>query len=364
MIKTLELRNFRNYSQLRLEFNKSRNIFIGSNGQGKTNILESLYFLSILRSFRTSSIKSLTKINSQGFYIGADIKDSSTAWSKKLEVEYSSSRILKIDSKRINKASVFINNVKTVTFTPGDIDIVIASSALRRRFINIFISTLIPEYLNALSEYLEALKTRNIMLKNGATESEFIVFEHILAEKGSFIVSTRSKIFKKLSEEMLKIYLNIKDDIDSFFIKYSPVSATSSGFEEFFNKLHSSREKDKNKGYTPFGPHCDDFDFLLNGQQLRQFGSNGQCRLAAICLKMAAISILTSNNFSNTAENNNITVLVDDVTGDLDERTKDAFFKTIESSEQIFFTFTEKPRAEIFNDANSYLIENGKIQDS
>lgn len=357
MIKNLNLVNFRNYTELNLNFSNRKIVFTGANGQGKTNILEALYFLSILRSFRTSSIKAITKINTPGFYIKAEIENNTLQWSRKLEIEYSSRRILKIDGNTVYKASHFITNIKTVVFSPNDIEIITSSSAVRRRFINIFISNVIPEYLNALSEYIEALKTRNLMLKSGASENEFKVFEHIMAQQGAFIIECRKKIFMQLSQKMIETYNSIRNDIKSFQIKYMPDPAGASGIDPFLKKLESTRKKDKTKGYTPYGPHCDDFDIILNGKQLRQFGSNGQCRLAAICLKMAAISVLHSNK----TENNNVIVLIDDVTGDLDEKTKKAFFKTIETTEQTFFTFTEKPQSDIFKNAEFFEVNNGSV---
>jgi DNA replication and repair protein RecF len=358
MIKNLRLVNFRNYSELNLNFSNRKIVFTGTNGQGKTNILEAVYFLSILRSFRTSSIKAMTRISAPGFYIAAEIEHPSLTWSKKLEIEYESRRILKIDGNSVSKASHFITNLKTVVFSPADIEIITSTSAVRRRFINIFASNLVPGYLNALSEYLEALKNRNLMLKSGASEYEFRAYEQIIAQQGAFIIKTRKKIFSLLTDEMVKTYKSINKNITSFNLKYLPDPAGNAGTESYLEKLALSRDKDKNKGYTSYGPHCDDFELILNGKHLRHFGSNGQCRLAAICLKMAAVAVLNSENFQN---NDNIIVLIDDVTGDLDEKTKKAFFMTVETTEQTFFTFTEKPQSSLFSNASFYKVDNGSV---
>ena len=355
MIKSLELFNFRNYSKEQFEFSSKKIVFTGENGQGKTNILEAIYFLSILRSFRTSSIKTLTKINQSAFRIKSEINLNQN-FNTIYEIEYSNRRILRIDGNSINKATQFIGGIKTIIFAPNDIQIVTASSIIRRRFINIYLSTLNPAYLNALSEYNTALKIRNNLLKKSSNLQEFIAFEEILAAKGAFLVNMRSETLKNLSDEINKIYLDIKNEENLFNLKYSPLTATCDK-NTFLDKLVSDRQKDILKGYTSIGPHCDDFEFRLNGKALRHFGSTGQCRLASLCLKMASINLMKS--LSKTTTMGKIIVLVDDVTGELDERTKHAFFNAINNSDQIFFTFTQTPHSDFFTNAEFFTINSG-----
>jgi len=358
MIKDIVLRNFRNYQNLNISFSQKVNVFTGDNGQGKTNVLEAIYFLGILRSFRTSAIKNLEKINSDGFYLSATV-DSGKGWDQLLEVEYTDKRRLRLDGVPVYKASEFIGHLKTVVFAPSDIMLVTESSALRRRFINMLIASIKPNYLIALNEYAEALKRRNILLKDSSDKLAIHAFEKILASRGSLIVTLRKYFFDKLSSEMEAIFHSIRNDVQSFSLKYSPFSQTSdeNDYIDYIAKLADNREKDIAKGYSSFGPHCDDFEFLMNKKPLRQFGSVGQCRLASLCLKMAAVTVMDNEN----SQTSSIITLIDDVTGDLDEKTTNAFFEVINKSEQTFFTFTKKPGNSFFNDASEFVVTDGQI---
>lgn len=356
MINDIVLRNFRNYQNLNVQFSRKVNVFTGANGQGKTNLLEAIYFLGILRSFRTSAIKDLEKINSEGFYISANV-DTGRGWDQLLEVEYTDKRRLRIDGVPVYKASEFIGNVKLVAFVPMDIMLVTESSPLRRRFINMLISSIKPAYLIALNEYGDALKMRNALLKDSFDNSAMEAFEKILAAKGSLIVQQRQEVFADLSHEMEKLLKGIRDDVDFFSLKYSPFSGTGNE-KEYLAKFAENREKDIARGYSSFGPHTDDFEFLLNSKSLRHFGSNGHCRLASLCLKMASVTILDQES----PDQARVVTLVDDVTSDLDEKTRDAFFQVIDKSEQTFFTFTEKPNNGFFDNSELFSITNGQLK--
>jgi DNA replication and repair protein RecF len=353
MITNIQLKNFRNYANLSLGFQKKTNLLIGTNGQGKTNLLEAIFFIGMLRSFRTSSIRDLQKVGTKNFFLSASV-DRGRGWDELLEVEYAEKRRLRIDSAPIQKASEFIGNIKTVSFSPSDIMLVTESTGQRRRFLNMLISSFSKPYLAALNEYAQALKMRNTLLKASRVDAATIsAFEHIMAKSGSAVVKQRKKVLGALSGEMLSLITEIKGGSPVFSIKYNHHPATS-GEESFSAKLANERTKETARGYSLFGPHLDDFEFILEDKSLRHFGSTGQCRLASLCLKMAAVNILREDN-------SQVITLVDDVTGDLDAKTRDAFLKIISKSEQSFFTFTEKPEDEYFSDVATFAIENGQV---
>ncbi len=340
MISSLSLRDFRNYSELNLTFKSTVNVFIGQNGEGKTNLLEAIFFISMLRSFRTSQLKDLKKIGGKGFYIKSQV-NIGQAWEQLLEVEYLDKRKLRMDGAPVSKASEFIQKFKAVAFSPDDILIVSGSSGLRRRYFDMLISTLHPEYLTILSDYLTVLKTRNVMLRSNNPDLTLMdVYEAMIAEKGCTIVDYRKKACEALKNEINGLINSIKADSVKFDIDYRFHSGTNNN-ELFQNRLKRDREKDKLKGYTSFGPQVDDFDFLYSGKLLRHFGSTGQCRLLALCLKLGKINLISKLE-EGRGEKSKIVVLVDDVTGELDQVTKDAFYRIIKCADQMFFTFTEK----------------------
>ena len=356
MIKNLSVRNFRNYANLNIRFTEKINILTGPNGVGKTNILEAVFFLSMLRSFRTASIKDLQRIGKREFYLSATA-DTGQGWDQFLEVEYTDIRKLRIDSIPIRKASEFIGTLQTVAFSPSDIMLITESTPLRRRFINMLISSFDKSYLTALNHYTNALKSRNTLLKEGSPDPQALTaFEQVMAAQGTVIVNRRREVTELLSREMLSIITEIKGGDPVFSLKYNFHPATSVE-SSYISKLADERHREALRGYTTFGPHLDDCEFILEDKSLRHFGSAGQCRLAAICLKMAAVNII--NNIESG--NHKVITLVDDVTGELDEKTRSAFFNVINNSEQAFFTFTAKPDDDYFANAETFSIMNGQI---
>ena len=355
MITDIVLRNFRNYQNLNVQFSNKVNVFTGANGQGKTNLLEAIFFLGLLRSFRTSALRDLDKIGSAGFYLSSTV-DSGKGWGELLEIDYSDKRCLRIDGVPVRKASEFIGHLKLVVFEPADIMLIKDRSPLRRRFLNMMLSSLYPSYLIALNEYSSALKMRNALLKESKNISELEAFEQILAKNGTVIVNKRNDVLRDLSDEMQCLLKEIRSEGDEFRIKHIFHSVTTDK-DEYLAKFANEREKDIARGYSTFGPHVDDFDFLLNSKSLRHFGSTGECRLASLCLKMAAVSIMDKEN----PDHPKVITLVDDVTGDLDENTRNAFFRIVDKSEQTFFTFTEPPKEEFFKDAAMFSIANGQL---
>ncbi len=358
MISRLVFRNFRNYSEQVLDLNSRLNVFIGENGQGKTNLLEAVFFLSTLRSFRTSKVRDLKKLGSDGFYLGTKINkgDSNPLF---LEVEYSGLRRIKVNGENISRSSEFIRHMKVVVFSPEDINIVTGNSGLRRRFLDMLISILEPSYMTALNDYLTALKSRNTVLRSENPNIGTVkAYERILAEKGSIIVSKRKEFLKALKEEVKSILSNFSERENKFTIRYRPQPETES-LERYLDKLEQERNRDIDKGFTGSGPQLDEIDFLLNNKLLRNYGSTGQCRLVSLCLKMAQVNLFRKNEASL---NRQLIVLVDDVTGELDRQTRKFFFNVIDSATQSFFTFTEKPEDEYFSEAEFFKVNNGIIE--
>jgi len=359
MIRQLDLHDFRNYSELSIAFPKMVNVFIGRNGQGKTNLLEALFFLGMLRSFRTAGISDLKRIGSQGFSIHARLASSRVSWQQKLAIEYADTRKLKIDESPVKKASEFIGQFRTVVFTHYDILLATGSAALRRRFLDMTATSLHPEYLTILNDYVAALRMRNAAIRKEAGSDLSLIrsFEPILAKNGSMVINYRQRILSELSIEVEKIIRQIHGRDVNFKINYSKQGLVS-GEEQYLAKLNQQRNRDLQRGYTTFGPQQDDYDLVLEQQPLRNFGSTGQCRLLSLAIKMAKIVLLDQVKTNDSG----LIVLVDDVTGELDEATKNAFFRMVGKADQIFYTSTEKPDflGEIAN-AEVFKVAGGKI---
>ncbi len=355
MIKRLVLRNFRNYITADLSINSPLNVFTGRNGQGKSNLLEAVFFVSMLRSFRTSQIKDLKTIGKDNSYVAAEINRQN--WTEFLEINISDTgkRKLSIDHVPVSRASEFIKRIKTVAFSPDDINIITGVSSLRRRLLDMFISMMEPEYLPALHDYSLALKSRNAVIKSDRNVNVIKAFEPVMASAGSFIAAQRRQYSGILGSEIENIIKNFFPEKVSFNIKYRNSSGTDN-YDRYLEIFERERERDIRRGYTSFGPQLDDFDFNYNSKLLKNYGSTGQCRLISLCMKMAEVNILSAGK-----DKSSIVVLVDDVTGELDGVTRKMFFKVINQAGQIFFTFTEKPGDDFFKTASFYEIQDGNI---
>jgi len=357
MIRRLVLSNFRNYKKAEISFNSQNIVFTGRNGQGKTNLLEAVFFLSVLRSFRSSKTSDLKKLGKNSFYIGAEIQKNK--WTEFLEVKYGEGkrRKLNIDNSPVLKASEFINQIRAVIFSPEDINIVTSNSGLRRRFIDMLISVIDPFYLNALRDYSVALKNRNALLREiNADLQSMNAYETIMAENCFKIITERQKYTDILIKEVNKLLSDLSNE-NVFNIRYR-VEIKNISKDFIKNKFETERARDFKRGFTGFGPQTDEFELYFGNKLMRSFASTGQCRLISLCLKMAKLNILCEKNSSDLE---NVLVLVDDVTGELDKVMRDMFFKIISRAGQAFFTFTEKPDFDFFENCEYYNISDGVI---
>lgn len=358
-IKKLHLCNFRNYTNQLIEFHPSINILIGKNGQGKTNILEAIYFLGFLRSFRTSTHQNLKLINSDGFHILSEIE--SLPWDKTLYVEHGIKRILKTNNNIVHKSSEFIGEIKPVIFTNDDIQIILGSSKIRRKFIDIIISLIDRRYLLALQNYSIALKSINSIIRNSKNYKEtnnlISAFIPIFEENALFINELRSKYFKLIEEKADKILKNIKSGKFELKLRYqSRINNKIIKDNLVSSFIRDEIFKNTKRGFVGIGPHLDDFEILLNGKNMKNYSSLGECRAASISIKMAEIELLINNDKSNK-----VIALIDDVTGELDSKTKDAFLSLIVNANQSFFTFSKKYDDKFHADCKKFLVENGTV---
>ena len=340
MLTELKLENFRNFSGAALSFHAKSVIFQGANGQGKTSLLESLFFLANLRSFRTVQTREIRKIGSQSFRLGVSVRRRGS-W-----------------NTRISRASEFTGRIKTIAFLPDDPLIINGPSVLRRRFFDMFICMLDREYFTALQQYSSALKSRNFILKNRNLNRDILFsYDTLLAVSGQKIVALRLKYSALLSDAIQLLLSEVRPELADFKIRMRHVPETEER-ESFLKKLENDFAKDAQRGFTSFGPHLDDFEFFVDGKLLRLYGSRGQCRMTSLCLKLAELEIV--RNSSSGAEDT--VVLVDDATGDLDEKAKFSFLSKIADAGQIFHAFTELPDEDFFRESQIFKIENGKAR--
>ena len=250
---------------------------------------------------------------------------------------------MKINGETIQRTSDFINHLYTVAVVPEDIELIKGSASDRRRFLDITLSQFRYGYMGLLQDYNKALKSRNQLLKKVDPNPAVIrAFDEILIDRGAKIIQERIHFFEDFEEYVLFISDKLLDPGNTFKLKYTPSISRGDDKEvDWENRmiisLGKNLQRDLMRGTTHSGPHRDDFGLYLNDKDLSNYGSEGQCRISALILKMAKTRLL-----SKYKGRKNTILLVDDVIGELDQKRRKAFFNSLEDVDQVFLACTSK----------------------
>lgn len=364
IIKKINLVNFRNLVKQQIVFDKKINIFIGDNAQGKTNILESIYFLALTKSYRTNDYNLINK-DEEFTKVKGEIKD--TSISKSLSVEIiNDNKIVRINNNEVKKISDYITNLNVILVSPEDINILQGTPAERRNFLNIELSQLSKNYIKKYNEFNKILKIRNNYLKmlynSSSPDRRYLdSLTENLIEREIDIYKERKKFIDMINENISKIYEDILG-IKKFSIKYE----TNIDFENYDNdylkevlekKYFNSLQKEIDNGMTLYGPHRDDLKFLIDNEDIKIFGSQGQQKVAIISLKLAEISIFKELTGTNPI------ILLDDIFSELDAKTRNKLINYIPNDIQVVITSndTRGINRSFLESAKIHKVVNGKI---
>ena len=361
ILTSIALKDFRNYEELSLELGPGINVFVGANGQGKTNLLEAVYFLSILRSFRCQQVRNLQRWRAKTFMVRGQIGAGKTG---RLAVEYGEKRRLRADGKSLGRASDFIGRFFCAAFVPEDIELIRGPSGERRRFLDIALSQLEPHYLTVLQQYQKALKSRHQLLRRETLDVAALeAYDAVLVETGAAIIVYRAAFVAELQELVAAAGAALFPAESSLAMRFTPsIPAADDPADDnacrvaFAAALAACRERDRQRQQTHVGPHRDDFAFLLDGKDLVRFGSEGQCRLAALALKKAKADLLLSRRREGA-----VVLLVDDVIGELDERGRRAFFESLAAADQTLVACTREDVVEALAPAAVFDVSVGAV---
>lgn len=336
-LETLSLRNFRNYKELSASFHPGLNVFLGQNAQGKTNILESIYFLSLTRSHRTHTDKDLIHFQEQDLTVrGLLHRTTSTI---PLDIELTpKGRITKINHLKQDKLSSYIGQMNVVLFAPEDLQLIKGAPALRRKFLDIELGQMKPMYLADLSTYTHVLKQRNAYLKQAETvDSDFLtVLDMQLADYGSKVILHRLEFLEKLETVTREKHDYISDKreiIDLHYHSSLDLTEKDNLIDNYLTLLSKNRSRDIFKKNTSVGPHRDDVHFFINGINAH-FGSQGQHRSLVLSIKLAEIELI------HQVTREYPILLLDDVMSELDNTRQTKLLETISDTIQTFITTT------------------------
>lgn len=366
-VRNIKLTNFRNYSDISINFFPNINIIYGSNAQGKTNLLESIYYLSLTKSHHSFLDSKLIKngknfLNVEGIINKGDID---TKYAINLS---DNKKILKIENDIVRKVSDYISNINIIIFYPDDLEIIKGDPNGRRRYINVELSQLSSKYFNVLSEYNKLLKIRNDYLKKYVERIDFdekyfdILTDHLI-EKSIFIYKMRRKYIQKVNEYSKNISKKIFGT-ENYSIKYKTnfenLDFGSDNIKELLkDEYRKLIVKEKRYKTTLLGPQKDDFEFILENKNLKHYGSQGQQRLAILIFKLSEIEIF--NDYKDTKP----ILLLDDVFSELDYNKRNKLLSYIGDNIQTIITTTDLENLDesLIKKSNLIRINNGKIEE-
>ena len=361
-IKEIKLNSFRNYKEERVYFNENSNIIKGKNGQGKTNLLESIYILSMGKSFRTLKDDELIKFGEKGFSIkGLFIKDGEEL-SIEIRQKGKEKKII-IDGVVKKKNADLLENVYVVVFSPDDLKIVEESPEIRRKFMDRELFMIKPLYYIELNKYLKALESKKKILKQEIINEELLdIYDDFIAEHGAKVMKYRASFVETLDEVSRNIEETITDGEEELKVFYDSNVKVKEKIddqkEEILISLKENRKRELINRKTYAGPHRDDLKITSNGVDLRKYGSRGQQRTAALSLKLAELEMIKKETGEDAI------LLLDDVLSELDEERQRKIINSFEKN-QLFISAADfnDDYLKKFSNGASFFVEEGNIKE-
>ena len=359
-IETVKLTNFRNYNECEVNLKPHLNVFKGNNAQGKTNFLESIYFSSIGKSPKTTKEKDLILWGKDSSKIQINLKKQYFNQTIETFINTKTNKSVKINGLAIRKIGDLIGEMPVVYFSPEEIGLVKDGPSDRRRFMDIDISQLNRNYFYFLCRYEKVLAERNKLLKQtknfDSLADTIDLWDEQLSEIASKIIFFRLDFIEKIKEPAKKVHANITSNKEDLEVKYQGIQIKNVAEikAKLLNSYKTTLKKDFEFGYTTVGPHRDDIEITVNGVDIRNFGSQGQQRLATLSLKIAELVLFEKQTGEKPI------LLLDDVLSELDGKRCQNLLKEIENYQTILTTtkFTRK----IDENSAIFVVKNATIQ--
>ena len=338
VLEKIVISDFRNIRLQELEFSPNVNCISGNNGEGKTNLLDAIYYLSMTKSAFSTSDKFNFRHGAEEFSLAGTYRmESGISGRFALKMTTKGEKKVKRDDKPYTRISEHIGVLPVVMVSPADISLVSESGEERRRFVNSVLSQMDSSYMSALQQYNRLLLQRNKMLKEMVVDASLLeVINMRMSSLAEPIFNARKRFVEQLKPVVAEYYKALSGDSETVDIQY--YSELSKASLEML--LESSLEKDKVMKYTTSGVQRDDFIFTMNGHPIRRFGSQGQQKSFLVALKFAQYEIMKTNyGFAPL-------LLLDDVFDKLDMGRISNLLQMVASNDfgQIFITDSNKVR--------------------
>lgn len=359
-ITELQLMNFRNYTSLRLEPDEGLCVLTGNNAAGKTNILESIFLCALGRSHRTTRDAELIREGEQAGMVSLTMQTRGGTRTISCRLMQGERKRIRIDGAALTRSGELMGCLNTVLFAPEDLMLVKGGPGERRRFLDMEISQIKPEYYYTLQRYNEALKQRNALLKEEYLDMEQMdAWEEQLSYLGARITVERAAFLEKLTGIAGQVHLKLSDGKETLVLAYSR-NLTGEDEENIAvsarDRLRDSRERDMYRGSTTTGPHRDDIVMDLDGSDVRVYGSQGQQRTVVLSLKLSELEIMRQLRGEPPV------LLLDDVFSELDRRRQQMLLRAVGDC-QTFITCThlEELTAAGVDRMQVYRVEKGQV---
>lgn len=337
-----------------VEFVPGFHLLLGNNAQGKTNILEAIYLLATLRSFRGVANAQLVRHGQTGFFVGGQTHH---AGDHEIKMYWSNrERKLSVDGRPVRKLSEFLGVFRAVVFCSEDIQLVKGPGSRRRRYIDLLLSQTHSAYLPLLQGYVRAVRSRNSLLRQRGTDPAILdAFTKQVVSLGSKLMEYRGGLMPGISRLVYEAYQRVTNRAEELRIEYAP-----SVKKDFLVELRQRERRGEFRGITMVGPHRDELLLNVDGRSAAQFGSEGQKRSVVIALKMAQAEYLTQLHGSPPV------LLIDDIMGELDVKRRAAFLPLLrrvhQAQSQVFMTCTEENwPAELGRELKKWEVKSGRL---
>lgn len=325
IVESLKLQNYRNYEYLNMNFDEKINIIYGDNAQGKTNILESMYVCATSKSHRGSKDREIIRFDNDESHIKVNVKKNDMNYRIDMHLKKNKPKGIAVNGIPIKRAVELFGILNIVFFSPEDLNIIKNGPSERRRFIDMELSQLDKIYLDCLINYNKVVNQRNSLLKEYAFSgrediiSSLDIWDMQLLKYGNDVIKSREKFVKEINDLVKSIHTKLSGDREQLEIIYEPCVKE----QDFESELVRVRDRDLKFKCTNIGPHKDDMCFLINGMDVRKYGSQGQQRTAALSLKLAEIELVKQIIHDTPV------LFLDDVLSELDSRRQNFLLDSI-----------------------------------
>ena len=355
----LSLKNFRSYSELDLPLSKGITVFLGRNGEGKTNIVEAVMYIAFLSSHRTAGDQPLVKLGESSAYTRAKVQHPDREILVELEINADKANRARINQNPVRSQKELFGLVQCIYFSPEDLDLVRGDPSERRRFIDQIVTLRSPRLAGVITDYERAVRQRNALLKTRSNNSSLESWDQQVAKFGAEIIAARITLLEEFTPLFTKIYANISPEKPAS-IKYkssieNPSTVLQENYDSIIQKMSELRGQELERGLTLVGPHRDDLLLHLGNHLVKGYASHGESWSIALSLKLAAYELLIN-------EGSKPILILDDVFSELDEERREQLVSLAKSAEQTIITVAVESDLPKDLQGSTYIVKNGSVK--